>query len=234
MPLAERSEDQTVFALAESLVSLGSEVRQVRKARRMTLSDLAEATGISLSHLSAVERGAANPSIDIVRRIAEALGINADWFFANRPGRGPMERAYVVRRHNRRNLNTLYGEGIETLGLTDELLSSSLGGSFLMGVAVYAPHSSRPGHPMYRHDGEQHGYILSGALELQIGDETITLQAGDSYSFPTEILHNARNRSDQPCQLVWAIAPIVIPREVVAHKDTGEPEGQKARTTGSA
>ncbi len=200
---------------AENLISLGSEIRQVRKARQLVLKDVARETGISVSHLSAIERATTNPSLDVVHKVARALDIDPDWFFARRPGVGPMERAYVVRRRNRRDLNTLYREDKEQIGLSDELLSSSIGGSLLLGVAEYEPHSERPGHTIYQHVGEQHGYVVSGELELQIGDEFITLHEGDSFSFPTEIIHNARNRTDRPARLVWAISPIVIPKDVV-------------------
>lgn len=202
-------------ALAEGVISLGSEMRQVRKARQLTLRQVADETGISLSHLSAIERGATNPSLEVVHKVARALDIEADWFFARRPGAGPMERAYVVRRPNRRNLNTLYREDTDEIGLTDALLSSSIAGRLLMGVAEYEPQSERPGHTIYQHEGEQHGLILEGELELTLGDEQITLRQGDSFSFPTEILHNAVNRSDRPAKLIWAISPIVIPRDVV-------------------
>ena len=36
-----------------------------------------------------------------------------------------------------------------------------------------------------------------------------------SYSFPTDIIHNARNVTERPCQLVWAISPVTIPKDVV-------------------
>lgn len=221
----------TISAIAESLVSLGSEFRQVRKARRMTLKALASASGVSISHLSAIERGAANPSIETVYAIADGLGVAADWFFARRPGAGPMERAYVVRRQNRRNLNMLYGEEKEEIGYTDALVSSSVGGQFYMGVADYEPHSSRPGHPMYQHGGEQHGLILHGELELQIGDELITLREGDSYSFPASIIHNAFNKTDRPCRLVWAVSPVIIPRDVVVEVDDEHTAPIEAQST---
>lgn len=223
----------TLSAIAESLVSLGSEVRQVRKARQMTLKDLASASRISVSHLSAIERGAANPSVETVHGIAEGLGVSADWFFARRSGAGPMEKAHVVRRQNRRNLNMLYGEGIDELGYSDALLSSSIGGDFYMGIAQYEPHSSRPNHPMYQHGGEQHGLIIKGEMELQIADELITLREGDSYSFPASIVHNARNVTDQPCTLIWAVSPVVIPRDVVigVENENAEPQAPNSDTT---
>ncbi len=211
----DRTLDEDALVYAENVISLGSEMRQVRKARLLTLKDVSAATGISVSHLSAIERSATNPSLDVVHKIAGALDIDPDWFFARRPGSGPMERAYVVRKRNRRDLNRLYREDKDQIGLSDELLSSSIAGTILMGVAEYEPHSERPDHTIYQHAGEQHGYILEGELELQLESEFITLQEGDSFSFPTEIIHNARNRTDRPARLIWAIAPIVIPKDVV-------------------
>jgi transcriptional regulator with XRE-family HTH domain len=212
--------DHDALVSAENQISLGSEMRQVRKARLLTLKEVAAATGISVSHLSAIERSSTSPSLDVVHKIATALDIDPDWFFARRPGSGPMERAYVVRKRNRRDLNRLYREDKTQIGLSDELLSSSIAGQILMGVAEYEPHSERPGHTIYQHAGEQHGFILEGQLELQLENEFITLQEGDSFSFPTEIIHNARNRTDKPARLIWAIAPIVIPKDVVVGAQT--------------
>lgn len=215
------------LTLASTLVSLGSEMRQVRKACRLTLKDLAVETGISISHLSAIERGTTNPSLDVVHRVARSLSIDSGWFFPRRPGTGPIERAYVVRKNNRRDLNTLYRENKDQIGLTDALLSSSIAGSLLLGVAEYEPHSERPGHKIYRHKGEQHGLVIEGELELQLDSEFITIREGDSFSFPTEILHNARNRTDRPCKMIWAISPIVIPKDVVVGDDQDQKQAEE-------
>ena len=204
-----------VIAMAKSLISLGSEVRQLRHARKMSLKDLAAVSGISLSHLSAIERNAKKPSMEVVQAIGDALGVSADWFFAKRPGAGPMERAHVVRAQNRRDLNTLYQQTSGELGYEDRLLSSSIGGQFYMGIATYLPGAERPEEPLQQHVGEEHGVVIEGELEMQIGDELITLRAGDSYSFSASIPHHGRNRSNQLCKLVWAVSPVVIPKDVV-------------------
>ena len=210
-----------IVALSGSLLSLGAEVRQLRKARKMTLKALCKAAGISISHLSAIERGASNPSVDVLAEIARGLDVTPDWFFARRPGTGPMERAHIVRSQNRRNLNTLYGQGVGELGYSDSLLSSSIGGSFYMGIAVYEPHSETPRGREHAHEGEEHGLVLEGELEMRIDGEVVILRAGDSYSFDGRIPHHARNRTDRVCKLVWAVSPVVIPRQV----ETREPEG---------
>jgi len=206
--------DENILHMPSALSSLGGEMRQLRKARQLTLKDLSAMAGISLSHASAIERGVTNPSVDVLQAIADALHVTPDWFFGRRSGAGPMERAFVVRAQNRRNLNALYGQGAEELGYSDYLLSSSIGGQFYMGLAVYAPFADGPEHPLQEHEGEEHGLVLEGALQMQIGDEIITLRAGDSYSFDARIPHHGRNRTDRVCRLIWAVSPVVIPREV--------------------
>ena len=202
---------------AEALTAFGAEVRQLRKAREMTLAELASASGMSVSHLSAIERGTVNASLRKITSIAEALAVPEEWFFNRRPGSGPMERAYVVRKRNRRNLSLLYQEPMEKSGYVDALLSSSIGGDFYMGVSDYSPHSEAVETPLFTREGEMHGLVLDGAFELTLEDEVITLQAGDSFSFPGHIVHNARNTSDRPARLLWVNSPVIIPKFLERH-----------------
>jgi transcriptional regulator with XRE-family HTH domain len=213
-----------VISIIEQEFGLGSEIRQMRKARKLTLKTLSDLTGISVSHISAIERGATNPSLSVMKDIASALKIDPNWFFVRRAGKGIMERAFVVRKHNRRKLNMLYNEDADSIGLTDELLSSSVGGNLFMGMANFKPYSSREKHKLYKHEGEQHGLVVKGKIELQISDEIITLEEGDSYSLPTHLIHKANNMTDQPAQLIWVISPIVFPNEVVINNNKNQDE----------
>jgi transcriptional regulator with XRE-family HTH domain len=56
--------------------SFGEYLRRIRKSKNLTLSDLEEKTGISLSHLSRAERDERTLSIDYIKKIAEFLEIN--------------------------------------------------------------------------------------------------------------------------------------------------------------
>lgn len=147
-----------------------------------------------------------------------------EWFFSRREGIGPLERTYVVRQENRRNLNLLYGETEEVSGYSDALLSSSLGGAFHMGISEYPPHSEQVADEIYSRAGEQHGLVLEGELVLTLEDETITVRAGDSFSFPGEILHATRNKSDKPARLIWVNSPVIIPKYAVHDNAESQPE----------
>jgi len=56
-------------------MTVGQRIREIRREREMTLKDVAEATGLSLTYLSDVERGRTTPSLKTLARVAEGLAI---------------------------------------------------------------------------------------------------------------------------------------------------------------
>jgi transcriptional regulator with XRE-family HTH domain len=201
--------------------AVGAEIRALRRARSMTLADLAQASGVSTSHLSAIERGIVNPSLEKINRIAQALAVSPAWFFVYRAGAGPLEREYVVRAENRRNLNLLYNEPAETSGYVDWLLSSSLGGGFYMGMSEFLPGATVERDVLYTRDGEFHFLILEGELTMLLGSEEITMRAGDSVSIPGDLPHHVFNRSQATSKMIWVNSPVIIPSKEVSQNGAG-------------
>ena len=83
-------QETSVTPFSESMTAFGMEVRQLRKARKMTLKDLARASGVSLSHLSAIERG----TIEHRRTITGTLEAKAEFVVAPKVS-GRVERLDV-------------------------------------------------------------------------------------------------------------------------------------------
>ena len=80
-----------------------------------------------------------------------------------------------------------------------------------MGVTEFAPGKS--GHRPLMRDHEpgcHHGLLLEGEVELSLEDETIVLNAGDSYSFDQRKRHRVRNLASKKAVLVWAVSPVTL------------------------
>jgi quercetin dioxygenase-like cupin family protein len=60
------------------------------------------------------------------------------------------------------------------------------GGRITLGVIELDPESHVPEH---RHENEQLGMCLSGALVFRVGDETRELGVGDTWSIPGNVPH---------------------------------------------
>lgn len=191
---------------------IGVEIREVRKARGVTLKDLSTQVDCSIAYLSRIERGAARVSVEQLEQISAALNVDPKWFFPDRGGNGPLESAHVVRKDKRRPLSNMYSRSTEELGFEDELLSSSLDGGFYLLISRFPAASSPKQSPLdgYAFEGEQHGVVLEGEILLLLDDERIVLKKGDSFSYPSTIPHRFRNNGPSEAVMVWAMAPVRI------------------------
>jgi len=69
----------------ERLRTLGAKIRERRTAGDLTLEDLADSAGLSVTYLGQTERGQRNPSVLVLWRIADALGVRLDELAATDP-----------------------------------------------------------------------------------------------------------------------------------------------------
>ena len=196
---------------SDSLLKLGEDLRALRKAQGLTLMELANQSGRSVSFLSKIERGLARPSVTALQEIAEALGVPVGWFFETDGPVPANERPFIVRADRRRKLTYSGLSGTDYMGFEDHLLSASLDRQLALGISTYAPGGST-GDDLYTHEGEEAGLVLSGEIELRLGDEVFVLQAGDSFSFSADIPHRYCNRGSKQAQIVWANTPVTLKR----------------------
>lgn len=60
--------------------------------------------------------------------------------------------------------------------------------------------------PAHRHAVIEHEQVvLLGQVELHLGDETITAQAGDCVYIPAQVVHAYRNPGDEPAVFLCAV-----------------------------
>ncbi len=197
---------------SEKELTVGDEIRAVRKARQLTLKQLSELTGRSVAYLSRIELGEARISVDLLTDIGNALNVDPKWFFPSRVGKGYLERSCVVRADSRRPLSNLYTRSTQELGFSDELLSSSLAGECYMMISKFPPgkNTQQDNRQGYAFEGEQHGIIIQGCVELTLADEVITLNPGDSFSFSSKIPHRLKNISDEEAVMISTMTPVRI------------------------
>jgi XRE family transcriptional regulator, regulator of sulfur utilization len=157
-------------------------LRQRRKARSMSLDDLARASGVSRAALSQIETCKSNPTVGILWKVAVGLGVP----FAELIG-APRSGAMVLRRSDAQVLRSADGR-LESRPL------APAGTSAL--VELYEMRlSARGSHRSEAHAPGTHELlvVLSGQLRMQVADETYELSAGDSVSFPADRPHVYEN-----------------------------------------
>ncbi|MEP5730682.1 MAG: cupin domain-containing protein [Sulfitobacter sp.] len=178
---------------------IGTRMRELRKAKGLTLKQLAEQTNLSVGYLSQLERQDADPSVRSLNVIGAALGVGINWFFPDPEEEADPASDIVVRGTRRRALRF-------DSGVRDELLCPSLSGQLEMILTTFAPGASS-GNTPYSHKGEEGGYVVEGILELTVEDQVMTLDPGDSFRFASTRPHRYHNPGDTNTVLVWAVTP---------------------------
>ncbi|MEH6494617.1 MAG: cupin domain-containing protein [Pseudomonas marincola] len=180
--------------------ALGHQIRDLRRAKRMTLIELAEKAGRSTGNISEIERGKTAVTIPVLEEISAALDVELNWFFQGQAAAPATERNYIVRKDNRRVLQ------MKNVGLTEELLSPNLSSSLEFLLTTYEP-GAETGEDGRLRKGDEAGLVISGTLDLTIDTEHFTLTAGDSFALPKGDRHYCKNTSDTPAIIAWVITP---------------------------
>ncbi|MCV7380168.1 DNA-binding protein [Mycobacterium alsense] len=169
-------------------------LRAVRRQRGLTLEQLAEQSGLTKSYLSKIERRQCTPSIAVALRVARALDVDVGRLFSDDAA---AEKITVDRAPGGRG-----GERYRALA------SSLLGKS--MSPFVVRPTGNPADDPHPEHAGQEFVFVHAGRVELEYGDQTLTLGAGDSAYFDATVSHKLRAVGAERAEVV-----------VVANGDAG-------------
>ena len=179
---------------AAILNSIGSRVKQRRKARGLSVERLSELSGVSTGLISLMERGKANPSFSTFVQVAHGLGVSLSWLFGAEQPSSP-----VVRRANRRRIGATSKDGS-----IREVLMSTTDGVLEVIWSENAPGTDNREMP-YQHEGEEFGIVLSGVREVHLNGLRYRLGAGDSISYSAKDPHWFANPGSKPSTAIWLV-----------------------------
>lgn len=172
---------------------LGARIRHARRVAHLTMTQLAAKANCSESLISKIESGQATPSLAMLHRIAAALDTN----IANLTEDGPVNSP--VLRCGERPVMKTGGISLE------RLVVSKRGGLLQANIHIVEPGVASDGQIV--HVGEEIGYVLEGRLELTLGEERYLIQAGDSFTFLSQLPHGYRNVGKTVARILWVNTP---------------------------
>lgn len=173
----------------------GRRLRLLREEEGWTLRDLAERTGLSVSLISQLERGVTSPSLQSVRRLAEALSVSIFQLLADEP-----QSYSFVPADRRRKLVMQHGE------VSYELLSPDTKRRLEVWLGTLEPGASSGDEPSV-HMSEEFILVLSGQMEIQIGLESQSLGPDDAIQYDGALPHRIWNRGGEPLRFISALTP---------------------------
>ena len=178
---------------------VAANVKRLRLAQGVTLSELAGSAGISLAMLSRLEKGDVSPSLETLAALADALGTSAATLLKEEAAQ--QSDAQLVRR----------GEGLEVVrrgtrrGHTYHLLASDRGPKRVFEPFLVTLTSKSEIFPEFDHPGIEFIHILEGSLRYRHGPESYLLKPGDSLTFRGDLPHGPDKLLKLPVRMLSII-----------------------------
>lgn len=165
---------------------VGDTLAVLRQAQSLSLDELSRRAGVSKSMLSQIERAQANPTVAVVWRLANALGVSMGDLLGSAPPAAEPAIA-VVPVHATPSLRNPDGScELRILGPLE------LAGQFewyALSLQVGGALESQA----HEHGTREHLTVLSGAIEIDAGDEKQRLKHGDTARYAVDRPHAIRN-----------------------------------------
>jgi transcriptional regulator with XRE-family HTH domain len=177
--------------------ALGKMIRDARKAKGLTLEDVAKAAGIGRSTLSKIENNQTNASFEIVRRLMQALELETPQLFVQSAQSDITGRRDYTRTGN--------GELRATPTYHHELLCNELASKRMLPyISTIKARDVTQFDNWVRHKGEEFMYVISGELVLYTEHyRPLKMQAGDSVYYDSGMGHGCVSISDEDAKVLW-------------------------------
>lgn len=164
-----------------------SKMKSIRERQNMSIEELAEASGVKLEVLQAMENGEVIPSLTPLTKMARALGVRLGTFLDDTPQIGP-----VVTRGGKTE-SALYFSGREDVTNATNLEYHSLGAGkidrnidpFIIDIEYEEGEKE-----LSSHEGEEFIYVLEGEIEVIYGKDSFKICAGDSIFYDSVVPHH--------------------------------------------
>lgn len=178
--------------------ALGPLINQHRKARRLTLDQLAAASGVSRSMLSQIERGETNPTVSTLWNVARALNIDMGELIAMKSTNA--DAIEIVAAHFTPEIRSEDGRCVlrilspPTSAGTTEWYELDMSPGAVLASTAHATGT------------REHLTVMDGALTVESGGQRIAIEAGGTARYPADVAHVIRNEGTADARAFLVVA----------------------------
>ena len=177
-------------------IDVGARLKAVRLRLQLSQRALARRAGVTNASISLIESNRLNPSVGALKRVLDGIPMGLSEFFAMEVDTPP-KVFYAAE------------DFVEIVGgdISYRQVGRDLAGRALQMMAERYVPGADTGRVPLSHDGEEGGVVLSGRLEVTVGDQMRILGPGEAYFFHSRTPHRFRNVGRDDCRLISACTP---------------------------
>ncbi|MBA3775372.1 MAG: helix-turn-helix transcriptional regulator [Betaproteobacteria bacterium] len=167
----------------------------LRHARTLTQEALARSAGVPRSTIANLESGEGNPSLAVLVKVANALGVPIDELLGS-------PRAKVRKWNAAEVPSQTHGRGVTVRPLVPEPVPEEM-----LVVMDFAPRAVMRGTP-HLPGTREFFTCLAGQLTIFVAGDRHDLAAGDVLAFPGNVPHSYQN--SDPAQKAYGVSVVIL------------------------
>ncbi|MEJ9228650.1 helix-turn-helix domain-containing protein [Peribacillus butanolivorans] len=181
---------------------LGQTVLNYRQKNDMTIREFAEYAGISTSLISQIERGQANPSLNVLELIAKALNVPLFTLFINEIDTDSL----ISRKQDRKKVYRENSDHIVYDVLTPDFMKAHIE---LLMMDLNAHSCTTKSH--YSHaEKEEIAVLMKGQSYVELEGTEYFMDEGDVVRIPPYVKHRFLNKSDETIHILFVLTPSLV------------------------
>lgn len=179
-------------------------IKQLRKEKKMTLTELGEKTGYSASFLSQIERGINRPSLEALRKISDALDVTVASLLASEAPRVVQDEksADTGYRIIRNSSGTIYNPWQTNSTYYDTLFNLPVHTDNMVISKIYIDAKASSSGKKIAHNLCEINYVLKGCATVDLADQRFELNEGDAIFLEAFTQHNIINKTEEELMLL--------------------------------
>jgi quercetin dioxygenase-like cupin family protein/DNA-binding XRE family transcriptional regulator len=199
---APRARKRAGVPTDEAVRSIGERLRLLRQAQKRTLTELADLSGVDTATISRIETGRMSGTLESHIRLASALGLKLTDLYAGIEEVRARRGATVQLPAQQKDVY-VHEAGKSSIAL----LTSDIMQKKLMPVLVTIEPGGRTQREEARVGTEKFLYVLDGAVEARVGEDTHQLKRGSSLYLDAAIPHSFRNAGRSAARMIAVVTP---------------------------
>lgn len=173
------------------LIQISNKIKEVRKAKDITVQELANRAEVSKGLISQIENNRAIPSLPVLMKVIFALEIDLADFFDELKSAAGQTGVVIVRQENYKSIEKESDKGFDYKRILTRTLT---GGSTDIVLLSLKKGASRK--KVVHTEAYEFKYVIHGSLQYDIEGQQYRLEQGDSIFFDGRLGHRLSNPGD--------------------------------------
>ena len=184
------------------MLKIGSRIRELRKAKKITLVELSKKTDVAQATLSRIETGRMTGTVECHRKVAEVLGMSLAELYA------PLDRRYQEIVHTQKETPRKVVH--QSKGYQAELLTQEVTKKKITPLLMTLAGNTRTAMEENERGVEKFVWVLEGELELTLEKENYSIKTGETIYFDASLPHRLVNPKVKTAKVFVAVSPSKI------------------------